>query len=82
MSTDLEATLLSESFGRASGYVVDVVHPVFDEHPRLAPMVQFSRSAARAGAGVLAGSHTDAVLAEVGYDDDARAALRDRHVIK
>jgi crotonobetainyl-CoA:carnitine CoA-transferase CaiB-like acyl-CoA transferase len=82
VTTDpIESVLMSDAVGRASGYVADVVHPVFDEHPRLAPVVRFSRSATRAGAGVLAGAQTDAVLSELGYDDAALADLRARNVI-
>jgi crotonobetainyl-CoA:carnitine CoA-transferase CaiB-like acyl-CoA transferase len=78
----IESVLMSDAVGRASGYVVDVVHPVFDEHPRLAPVVRFSRSATRAGAGVLAGAQTNAVLSELGYDDAALADLHARNVIR
>ena len=77
----LESVMLSEDFGRASGYIADVVHPTFDEHPRLAPTVRFSRSATQAGAGQLKGAHTDAILEELGYDEAARADLRDREVV-
>jgi crotonobetainyl-CoA:carnitine CoA-transferase CaiB-like acyl-CoA transferase len=77
----LEAVMLSEEFGRASGYIVDVVHPTFDEHPRLAPTVRFSRSLTQAGAGQLKGAHTDAILEELGYDESARADLRDRGIV-
>ena len=77
----LESVMLSEVFGRASGYIADVVHPTFDEHPRLAPTVRFSRSTTRAGAGQLKGAHTDAILEELGYDDDARADLRAREIV-
>jgi crotonobetainyl-CoA:carnitine CoA-transferase CaiB-like acyl-CoA transferase len=76
-----EAVLMSESFGRASGYVADVEHPTFDRHPRLAPVVRFSRSATQAKPGVLAGSATDAVLRELGYADGDIAGLRARHVV-
>ena len=54
---------MSEAFGRASGYVADVEHPTFDRHPRLAPVVRFSRSATQANPGMLAGGATDTVLA-------------------
>jgi crotonobetainyl-CoA:carnitine CoA-transferase CaiB-like acyl-CoA transferase len=77
----LESVMLSEDFGRASGYIADVVHPTFDEHPRLAPTVRFSRSTTQAGAGQLKGAHTDAILEELGYDEAARADLRDREIV-
>jgi len=77
----LETVMLSEDFGRASGYIADVVHPTFDEHPRLAPTVRFSRSTTQAGAGQLKGAHTDAILEELGYDEAARADLRTREIV-
>lgn len=72
----VEDVLQSEEFGRASGLLVDVVHPLLDEHVRLAPLVSLSRSSVVPGAGCLLGQHTDAVLAEVGYSDDDIAKLR------
>lgn len=77
----IESLLMSEDFGRASGLLVDVTHPVLDEHPRLAPYVSFSRSQTRALPGVLAGSHTDELLARAGYDDDAIAQARADNVV-
>jgi crotonobetainyl-CoA:carnitine CoA-transferase CaiB-like acyl-CoA transferase len=76
-----EGLLMSDWFGRASGYVADVEHPVFDRHPRLAPVVRFSRSSTQAKPGVLAGSATDTVLAELGYDDSQIADLRSRQIV-
>ncbi len=76
-----EEMMLAEDFGRASGYIVDVVHPTFEEHPRLAPFVRFSRSATRAQPGVLAGQSTDAILAEVGHSAEEIADLRERGIV-
>lgn len=77
----VEEILSSEEFGRASGYLSDVVHPTFDEHARLAPLARLSRSSTRALPGVLAGSHTDAILAELGHPSPAIADLRERKVV-
>ncbi|MCU1345114.1 MAG: hypothetical protein JWL70_1380, partial [Acidimicrobiia bacterium] len=76
-----ETVLWSDEVGRASGYLADIVHPTFDEHPRLAPMVEFSRSTTQAKAGQLLGESTDAVLSELGYDAAAIADLRTRHIV-
>jgi crotonobetainyl-CoA:carnitine CoA-transferase CaiB-like acyl-CoA transferase len=81
VSTERVERFLQGEVGRASGYVVDVTHPTFDEHPRLAPLVRFSRSATQAKPGVLAGNATDAVLAELGYDEAAIAGLRERSIV-
>ncbi len=40
----IETMLWSNSFSGAAGYLVDVEHPIFETHPRLAPLVRFSRS--------------------------------------
>ncbi|MDE0117123.1 MAG: CoA transferase [bacterium] len=76
-----EELMLAEDFGRASGYAVDVYHPTFEEHPRLAPFVRFSRSATQALPGVLAGQSTDDVLAEMGKTSAEIAGLRDRKIV-
>ncbi len=70
----------SEEFGRASGYLTDVVHPTFDEHPRM-NFLSMSRSTLTPQAGVLAGSHTDEVLASIGRDTDTIADLRQRTIV-
>ena len=77
----IEDMMFDDSFGRASGYLVDVVHPTFDTHPRLAPFVHFSRSATQALPGVLAGQHTDAILTELGRSAEEIADLRARKVV-
>jgi crotonobetainyl-CoA:carnitine CoA-transferase CaiB-like acyl-CoA transferase len=79
-SAPIEAMLMSE-WSRASGYLADVVHPTFDEHPRLAPLVRLSRSATVARPACLAGQHTDSLLAEFGYSTAEIAALRDGNVV-
>ena len=77
----IESTLLGNAFGSANGFVVDVEHPTFSRHPRLAPLVQFSRSATQAKPGVLAGCSTDEVLAELGFTFDEIGDLRDRKIV-
>jgi crotonobetainyl-CoA:carnitine CoA-transferase CaiB-like acyl-CoA transferase len=77
----VEVFLQSEEVGRASGWVTEVVHPTFDQHLRLAPLVRFSRSATQAKPGVLAGSATDALLAALGFDDAAIGDLRARGIV-
>jgi crotonobetainyl-CoA:carnitine CoA-transferase CaiB-like acyl-CoA transferase len=77
----IEHRLMSDEFGRASGYLADIDHPTFGEHPRLAPLIRFSRSATQALSGQLLGASTDAVLAEIGRTPDEIADLRARGVI-
>ena len=69
-----EGNYLGE-FGRRNGYVVDVEHPIFGPHPRMAPMVRFSRSSTVAKPGCSLGQHTAAVLREIGYSDERIRAL-------
>ncbi len=76
-----EALLMSDEIGRVSRYIVDVTHPIFDVHPRLAPVVEFSRSSTTPKGGDLCGNATDAVLQELGYSEDQIAALRSKNVI-
>ena len=68
-------------FGRSQGYVSEVEHPVFGTHPRMAPMVRFSRSATISKPGSVLGQHTAAVLAEIGLGEDRVAALREAGVL-
>ena len=82
VTTDsIESVYWSQEFGRASGYLADVHHPTFEDHPRMAPLVRFSRSATQAKPGVLAGSHTDAILAELGFGPAAIIDLRERKIV-
>ena len=77
----VEGLLMSDEYGRASGYITDVTHPIFDEHPRLAPVVRFSRSVVEAKGSDLCGSATDAVLGELGYSADRIAELRAMEIV-
>ncbi|HVV29243.1 MAG TPA: CoA transferase [Mycobacteriales bacterium] len=81
-SRPVEEVLMSEEIGRAHGYVAETVHPLFDEHVRLAPLVRFSRSATVVRPGCLLGQHTAAVLAEIGYGEAQVQQLADAGVIK
>ena len=80
-TASIESRLFDDDFGRAHGYVVDVTHPVFDDHPRLAPYIRFSRSSTQALPAVLAGQHTDEILAGLGRSPEQIADLRARKVV-
>jgi crotonobetainyl-CoA:carnitine CoA-transferase CaiB-like acyl-CoA transferase len=77
----IETKFFDDAFGRASGYVADVVHPILDEHIRLAPYLRFSRSQTQALPGVLNGQHTDEVLERLGKSPEEIADLRSRGVV-
>lgn len=76
-----EEVLMSDAHGRASGYLVDVTHPVFDMHPRLAPIVRFSRSTLDPQGAGLCGNATDTVLRELGYSVEQVADMRSRKIV-
>jgi crotonobetainyl-CoA:carnitine CoA-transferase CaiB-like acyl-CoA transferase len=76
-----EGMLMSGEVGGASGYVAEVTHPLLDEHPRLAPVIRFSRSETRVRPACLAGQHTEAILRELGMDADRIADLQERHIV-
>jgi crotonobetainyl-CoA:carnitine CoA-transferase CaiB-like acyl-CoA transferase len=67
--------------GEEQGWITEVEHPVIGVHPRLAPLVDFSRSTTVARPSGLCGARTDAVLAELGYAPDRIDALRTAGVI-
>ncbi len=67
--------------GEAKGWITEVEHPVLGVHPRLAPLIQFSRSTTEARPSALCGTRTDAVLTELGYDAARIDALRTAGVI-
>ena len=65
-----------------AGYAVDAVSPIFDSHRRPAPLNRFSRSATKAESGCRLGQHTNALLREIGYDDEQIADLRKRDIVR
>ena len=79
--TPTEGMLFSSEVGGASGYLSDVDHPTFNEHPRLAPVIRFSRSHTMARPGCLAGQHTESILRELGMSADRIADLKKRRVV-
>ncbi|MGW6359076.1 CaiB/BaiF CoA transferase family protein [Streptomyces sp. NPDC055092] len=73
--------LLQTDEALAAEYTVEAVSPVFQEHRRRDPHVRFSRSSTRAKGGCMAGEHTDALLAELGYPATEIAGLRERKIV-
>ncbi len=65
-----------------AGYAIDAVSPIFDSHRRAAPLNRFSRSATKPDSGCRLGQHTDALLAEIGYDAAGIARLREQDIVR
>jgi crotonobetainyl-CoA:carnitine CoA-transferase CaiB-like acyl-CoA transferase len=56
-------------------------HPTLEEVPRTRALVTLSRAEETLRPGTLCGEYTDAILTELGYDDDRIADMRSRGVI-
>ena len=76
----MEACAMGE-LAEEGGYLAEATSPIFDTYPRLAPFARFSFSRTQALGGCVLGEHTDAVLAELGYDAATIADFRERNVI-
>jgi crotonobetainyl-CoA:carnitine CoA-transferase CaiB-like acyl-CoA transferase len=67
---------------RAQGLVAEVEHPAYGRAQYVGPPVRLSATPARLGPPAPAlGEHTEALLAEVGYDAGERTALRERGIV-
>jgi crotonobetainyl-CoA:carnitine CoA-transferase CaiB-like acyl-CoA transferase len=76
-----EVVWFSGGMGAELGITTTQHHPIFEEYERLTPLVSFTRSTGVAGPAPMCGDHTEAVLAELGFDDAGIASLRDTGVI-
>jgi crotonobetainyl-CoA:carnitine CoA-transferase CaiB-like acyl-CoA transferase len=72
---------LQDAHVRANGLALLRHHVRHGEYLRHGPLLTFSDSPLRCGAGTLAGEHTDALLQELGYDAAAIARLRADKVV-
>jgi crotonobetainyl-CoA:carnitine CoA-transferase CaiB-like acyl-CoA transferase len=64
-----------------TGLVVEVEHPYFGRMVRAAPCVSMSETPCRIAPGCLAGQHTRAILAELGYPEGRIAELLESRVV-
>ncbi|HEY3189341.1 MAG TPA: CoA transferase, partial [Solirubrobacteraceae bacterium] len=65
-----------------NGFLVEVEHPTFGRHPRLAPLVHLSRTPGEARPACTVGQHTEAVLRELGFGSDEIDGLAARGVVR
>ena len=75
------AFLLEDEHARENGLLTEARHALWGEYRRWAPPSTFSATPGRPRAGVLAGEHTDALLAEAGYATSEVARLRAAGVV-
>ena len=66
---------------RESGMVIEDDHPVFGRILRAGPALRFSETPSRMAPSCLNGQHTEKILRELGYDDDAIGKLRADSVV-
>jgi crotonobetainyl-CoA:carnitine CoA-transferase CaiB-like acyl-CoA transferase len=78
----LDAVFMPDgALGERLGIVVKRNHEVLGEYPRLGPLVCFSRSNGVIGEAPVCGRHTEAILTELGYQEQQIEALRAAQVI-
>lgn len=73
---------LPGQIGEQLGFIATVEHPIFGEHRRSTALVRLSQGVETLGAGCLIGEHTDAILSELGYDEEQIAALRADGIVR
>lgn len=74
--------VMTDPVTREAGMLVDVEHPTFGVHRRLAPVVGLSATPGEARPAPTLGMHSVPVLRELGYGDAAIAALVERGVVR
>ncbi len=74
--------VIEDPVTRDAGFLVEVEHATFGRHRRLAPLVALSLTPGEARPAPLLGQHTEPVLRELGFSDEAIADLASAGVIR
>ena len=72
---------MDDPITRDAGFLTEVVHPSFGRHRRLAPLATLSLTPGKARPACLFGQHTESLLRELGYEDEAIEKLEADGVI-
>ncbi|MGE0309451.1 MAG: CoA transferase [Acidimicrobiia bacterium] len=72
---------LSDPWVREGDFIAEIEHPSLGRMMRHGVPVRFSETPGKIAPGPVLGQHTDALLAELGFDSDRIGALRSKHVI-
>ena len=73
--------VINDPMMRENDFLTEVEHPTFGPHRRLAPLARLSLTPGEARPACTLGQHTDAVLRELGYGEQAIEDLAARRVI-
>jgi crotonobetainyl-CoA:carnitine CoA-transferase CaiB-like acyl-CoA transferase len=73
--------VIADPIGRDAGFLVEVEHPTYGRHRRLAPIARLSLTPGEARPAPVLGQHTVSVLREVGRSDAEIEDLVERRVV-
>ena len=80
-AVDTGTFLLEDEHAAVNGFAPTAHHALWGDYRRWGPTVTFSDTPSEPGAGAMAGEHTDALLAELGFDAPTIEELRDAGVV-
>ena len=72
---------MEDAHVQENGYLTEVESIRFGKFLRYSPIVRFSQTSPKAGAGPLRGQHNETVLTELGYSEEQIRDLEERRVV-